>query len=421
MQYRVLVIPGASDGYGGKLDLDGEIALLLEIADRYDTIDVDIVLTEEATEVGIASRLSLGGIVYDAAHWLGHADDGGFYLPNGEQLSQERIQRICVDAGARMVFLNSCESGRIGQYLVNNKIAVALSYAVPVMDKDGILNSLRFYTALARSNDPFEDGLREAYTAADPGDGSLLWLTNGAYVQEIIKPLMERLDQIDSNHHESFSAFNQVIGTTKNVVQDIDNRLSSQIARLASNTKHTRYALISLIGIILVSTFALGWFISSVRISSAHAFATATVEEPVTPTWELTPTWTPKVPPKNTHGATPQKPTSTRDGTIPPVPTDTQTPTEQATSVPTSAPWPTAMPSQTSTREATHTPTDTPMPQKAPTPTTTGTATALHTPTDWPTVLVPPLVTSTPTLTALELAVRNAVEATLSAGGCDCQ
>lgn len=439
--YRVLVIPGARDGADGVLDLSAEIARLTELSESSASLHIDVIPESERTELDIVQRLHIGVNSYDAVHLLGHEGGDGFLLSQYESLSALRVSKICVDAGARMLFVNSCASGQMGQYAVNNGVAVAICYSIPVSDSDAIINVLRFYSTLGHSGDPFKDGLKEAYNAADPGDGSLMWLTNGEYVEQIISPIMARLDEMSVTHETSLSSFGQVVDATKNIVRDVDTRLSGQIVKLTANTKHTRYALISLIAIVLISTFALGWLVSSFGTSSAAALvATATVEEPVPPTWvPPTPTWT-RMPPKNTHGATPQKPTrkptrtvqpptTTRIGeTIPPV---TATPRPTVTATLTESPAPT----RTTTKTAQF-PTRTPMPTDTDRPTRTAKPRATQTPTllptrtqvatatqtPWPTVFVPPIptATATETLTTFEAAVKSAVEATIEARGCIC-
>lgn len=387
--YRVLAIAGAKDGDGGPIDIETELSLLGNISDQFTSMHVD--LLEQTSELGIAEKLALSTEKYDAIHFLGHADDNGFFLSADEYLTASRIQKLCLDSGARTVFLNSCISGRIGQYLVNNKMAVALCYSVPVFDRDALLCALRFYSTLAKSNDPFEDGLREAYNAADPGDGSLLWLTNGQYVAEIIRPITARLDAMSGAHTESFSSFSSLLSATKSSMTRMDHRLSRQVARLTTNTQYTRYALVLLIIIVALAMFLMSLSpTSQAKSPESPLRATGTVEEPLL---EIT-----KIPPKNTHAAWPtqptKKPTSTDKpgNTIPPTqvaPTSTWTlePVATLAKQPTST-WTTV--GQTIPPAPTSTNTVVPAPFQTHTPTST------FTPVPKPTETVaPPLPTST--------------------------
>ena len=260
--YKILVIPGARDGLGGTLDLGSELDRLTTLGMRFDTLSVTM-LPEGLSELDITDRLSVGNTDYDAVHLLGHADEDGFYQNKDEVLTKESIKAICRDAGARTAFINSCSSARMGQYLVNNGMAVAICYAVPVMDRQALINAVRFYASLAKSNDPFQDGIREGYDAADPGDGSLLWLTNGAYVEAIIAPIMERLGHVEVEQVSHFSTF-------QNALKKIESEIGSRVSSLARQTSHTRYAIITVIAVVVLCTVLLVWAASSFSRSLAQ-------------------------------------------------------------------------------------------------------------------------------------------------------
>lgn len=421
--YRVLIVIGARDAAGGILDVEGEVTRLANIGGRYDGMSITI--CPGTNELEIADFLTLSDHEYDAVHLMGHADDNGFYLETSTPLTDKKIQRICLDAGARLVFINSCISARIGQYLVNNKMAVAICYSSPVIDSDAIAAAMRFYAALAKSNDPFEDGLREAYDSADPGDGSLMWLTNGMYVAQIIRPIMDRLTLMDGEN-----------GALPNLQGEVST-LGESVTCLSKSNTHTRYTLFSVLAIIIILVMGTVWIAStSAQTIPPRPTNNGTIPpaaSPAKPTKKPKPTKTPtaeKTKPGGNIPPTPHTPSAPLQTTQRPNPTKepdkTRKPSPADTRRPTANPAATDIPTKPPTRKPRPTPTLTLAPPLGspsatftkPPLTTTPTMQSTAPATIAPTAIIIP--SSTPTMTEFEKAVHNAVMATVESW-CTCE
>lgn len=394
MPFKLLLVPGHS------VDILTESALFTRTSILHpDKFLVDLVPPEEATEFGLMRRMAVDGNQYDGIHFLGHASDVGFRLPDESLLDEHRIHSLCVDGGARFVFLNACETGRIAQYLVNKKVAVAIANASQVLDRPAIMNAARFYGALAESQSPFTGGLRAAYDAAAPDDGSFLWLTNGQYTREIIEPIIERMNRFDEERKTRFDEFGAKLDLMLTRQEETNTNITATFAQirqwiaqqLADFTQsHKRLTLLVKLLIMAVALLTIFFVAGSVMAQ--------TVPDP-------TPTLLPGCGPS---GGQPSKCNT-------PTPFPTVTPTI-ATETPTLQPTaPTETPGDTPTAvvvESTMTPTKEPS-----TPVLLPTATSKATATDRPTE--EPTVTPSPTLSEFDQAVARAVKATLTALGCD--
>lgn len=421
MAFRVLVIPGNKDARGSGLDFASEISIISNISGLApENLSVEIVLESEATELSLTNRFVVRGQQFDALHFLGHASSEGFPLPNGDFLNAPKLHQLANSAGAKLVFLNACSTGRLGQYLVNRKVSVCLAYAIDVLDSDAILTATRFYAALSRSNQPYTGGLREAYVTAAPEDGSLLWLTNGQYVNDIIAPLLARMESFDKERTEAFQRFENSLnnlGTDSQKTLGLIERIEAKFITTVETFKvsHTslgrsvRQLMIAVIIAIIIGLVL--FFVSSVYGQTVPQPTNQVTE---TPQQGRPPTDTPSSPCDNNQGqgkqpcptpnsgtpdnATPT-PVDTPEPSIPPPdtpvpPTDTPTevpPTDAPTEVP---PTDTEVPPTDTQVPPTDTPTQEPTATEVP-PTISPTGVSTNTPA--PTNTKRPKRTSTPT------------------------
>lgn len=429
MAFRVLVIPGNKDARGSGLDFASEISIISNISGLApENLSVEIVLESEATELSLTNRFVVRGQQFDALHFLGHASSEGFPLPNGDFLNAPKLHQLANSAGAKLVFLNACSTGRLGQYLVNRKVSVCLAYAIDVLDSDAILTATRFYAALSRSHQPYTGGLREAYVASAPEDGSLLWLTNGQYVSDIIAPLLARMDSFDKERTEAFQRFEKSLnnlGTdsqkTLGLIERIEAKFITTVETFklshSSLGRSVRQLMIAVIIAIIIGLVL--FFVSSVYGQTVPQPTSQVTETPQ----GRPPTDTPSSPCDNNQGQGKQPCPTTISGTpdnATPTPVDTpEPPTDTPTEVPTDTPVPptdtpvppTEVPTDTPTQEPTATvvlPTPTPeisptgVSTNTPAPTNTKRPRRTSTPTPFPTATpVPPVppIKSTPTPT----------------------
>jgi len=113
---------------------------------------------------------AIAGEEYDILHIATHASNEGVKLSD-VTMSDQILTHIAKRIRARLVFLNACNTPRIGQYLINNDIPCAISYTIEVMDNVAWSLATSYYAQLIRDDLDY----REAYEYIAPDDGSLIW------------------------------------------------------------------------------------------------------------------------------------------------------------------------------------------------------------------------------------------------------
>jgi len=113
----------------------------------------------------------------------GHAQRGNFEIvhvgTHKESISRDDILQISRVAGAKLVFLNSCNSAEIGSFLVAHGLNTCIATNVELEDREAWKMPLAFYEYLARQerqNQPVS--FSTAYVQADGGDGDHSFLIN---------------------------------------------------------------------------------------------------------------------------------------------------------------------------------------------------------------------------------------------------
>jgi hypothetical protein len=137
-KFRVLVIPGRIDQ---GLDVLAEMLRLSNLGNNSINLSVEVVTPSRATELDLVNMFRVQGQKFDCLHFLGHSDGSTFELASGDVLTEDHILSLCKDAGAKVLFMNSCASAALCQYAVNTTVAVAKYngdtwFAVPT--KDGL-------------------------------------------------------------------------------------------------------------------------------------------------------------------------------------------------------------------------------------------------------------------------------------------
>jgi hypothetical protein len=125
---------------------------------------------------------------FDIIHFMCHGDFEGVEMTGG-RLTRNAVLQVVRLSGARIAFLNACNSVRLGQTAVNAGLAVAIASVCEVEDAAAWQTAVTFYAELAREGD-----ISRAYKAACTG-GDVLYamLSDGGYAQLMAKPVLDEL------------------------------------------------------------------------------------------------------------------------------------------------------------------------------------------------------------------------------------
>jgi hypothetical protein len=131
---------------------------------------------------------------FDIIHIAAHGTDTGIQLGD-KFLGMDILARIAKKTRAKLVYFNSCNSARLGQYLIDNGVPATIMTSTAIDDTmDAWTIAGYFY------NEVFRNGgdLKRAYQVAKPDNGILIWLSNGHYVDVEIAPILDRLELISA-------------------------------------------------------------------------------------------------------------------------------------------------------------------------------------------------------------------------------
>lgn len=143
---------------------------------------------------------------YDIIHFATHSTEEYLALSGDDELSPEEIAQIARLSKAKLLFFNSCISGRMADYSVRHGVQYAVHTNVELEDEESWKMPLAFYRFLKDQID-CEKGINfvEAFAAADTGDGiyglsisHVLVLNNINVLEEIKKELEEQTARIDA-------------------------------------------------------------------------------------------------------------------------------------------------------------------------------------------------------------------------------
>jgi hypothetical protein len=173
--YRILLIAGDSD-----LNTHPEVLAVQRAgrAQRAHTLEDIYEITKDQE--------------FDIIHIAAHGDDTGVQI-GGDFLKMDILARIAKKVRAQLVYFNSCNSARLGQYLIDNGIPAVIMTSTAIDDtQDAWTIAGYFYSEVSRNG----GDLKRGYQVVKPDDGSLIWLSNGRYMDMEIAPIMDGLDQI---------------------------------------------------------------------------------------------------------------------------------------------------------------------------------------------------------------------------------
>lgn len=127
---------------------------------------------------------------FDVIHVASHSGDDGVQLSDG-WLSKEQFGQMARHVRCAVVFFNSCNSARLGQYMIDMGIMTVIDWTIPVVDGDAIRTAAYFYDELAVEGD-----LRRAYDKVNPRDGSLSFLAGQGYIEDLIRPVVQQMSEL---------------------------------------------------------------------------------------------------------------------------------------------------------------------------------------------------------------------------------
>lgn len=107
----------------------------------------------------------------DVIHFATHSTPDLIQLSDGA-LAPEDVAQIARIAGAKLVFFNSCMSGRHAAYAVSHGVAYAIHANVDLIDAEAWRTPLAFYEALADQIDNNTIDFAAAFAQADNGNGT---------------------------------------------------------------------------------------------------------------------------------------------------------------------------------------------------------------------------------------------------------
>jgi hypothetical protein len=137
---------------------------------------------------------------YDIVHIMTHGSLDELAVSSG-RLTRNAVLQVVRLSGARIVFLNACNSIKLGQTLVNGGLAVCIASVQEVEDAAAWQTAITFYTALAQDGD-----VSRAYKAACAGgDVQYAFLTDGVYAALAVQPVISEIKLLGLSIKESQS------------------------------------------------------------------------------------------------------------------------------------------------------------------------------------------------------------------------
>lgn len=133
------------------------------------------------------------GESYDVVHFVAHADDEGVEM-GGWILPPIQVAQLARHVGAQLVFLNTCRSLFMPQFLIDQHIPAVISHTSKsgVNDRNALKIATYFYEKLSQNKGDFH----KAYMAVSPHDGTFSWSSNGSYLGAL-EPLAHQISAME--------------------------------------------------------------------------------------------------------------------------------------------------------------------------------------------------------------------------------
>ncbi len=105
---------------------------------------------------------------YDVLHFVAHGGEEGVILSNGALMTYTEIAQTARIAGARLIFFNSCDTGKPASYVVSHGVTWAVFGNVPIPDVAAWQYPNGFYQKLTNME---PHTIAHALRVADNGSG----------------------------------------------------------------------------------------------------------------------------------------------------------------------------------------------------------------------------------------------------------
>ena len=114
---------------------------------------------------------------FDAIHFLTHGSPEVLAVSNGETLKAEDVVAITRQSEASIIFINACNSAKIGNAVIAKTDASVISTSIEIYDNEAWKLPMTFYTNVARRESAnhitdYHKMLVEQFIEADIGDGT---------------------------------------------------------------------------------------------------------------------------------------------------------------------------------------------------------------------------------------------------------
>jgi hypothetical protein len=136
--------------------------------------------------------------IFDIIHFASHMDIDGLALSENDVISPDQIARIATHTRAKLVYINTCHFPQGAQYLIDHGVPAVMASTVDKFAvKDAWQIATYFYNELARNG----YNMHQAFNHAKPGDGSLMWLSNGNYIERDQMVILDALEKMERDRN----------------------------------------------------------------------------------------------------------------------------------------------------------------------------------------------------------------------------
>lgn len=168
------------------------------------------------------------GRKFDIIHIAGHGTPDGIPMHQSAQgrlamLSADDLTRMGRSTEAQLMYINTCSSAKLGQYIVdNNSVPLVIASTYEIGDTQAWSCALSFYAALNETGD-----FLRAYQIAKPGDGILSLFSHENYVTRSIKPVVDQLELMRTQQRELTRTIEELVANRAERDQSVDRQLKS--------------------------------------------------------------------------------------------------------------------------------------------------------------------------------------------------
>lgn len=132
---------------------------------------------------------------YDIIHFALHSNQDMLRL-NGDVLTPEDVAQVARLAHAKLIFLNSCNSGRHASYAVQHGVEFAIFSNIAISDAGAWKFPVAFYEFLSDQIEKKQVNFAKAYNDASSADGA--YGITSSYDRAGVLPLQVKLAQLEA-------------------------------------------------------------------------------------------------------------------------------------------------------------------------------------------------------------------------------